>query len=225
MRRLAVVAVVLTGQILLRHAGLEAQSAPATPNAAVLAQALQRRYQTIKDFSADFVHTYRGGALRTQTRERGTMRVKKPGKMRWLYTAPERKEFVSDGLKIYSYFPQDRQVQVSDVPPDGGADTPALFLSGKGDIARDFTASIVESPVPDSVGLKLTPKRPEAQYDYFIVATSQPGLQIRALATHDRQGGDSVIAFTNLKENQGISDNEFAFRVPKGADVITNRGN
>jgi len=61
--------------------------------------------------------------------------------------------------------------------------------------------------------------------DYFIVATSQPGLQIRALATHDRQGGDSVIAFMNLKENQGIPDKEFAFRIPKGADVITNGGN
>jgi outer membrane lipoprotein carrier protein len=225
MRRLAAIAVVLTGQILLGHAWLGAQSSAAAPNAPALAQALQQRYQTIKDFSADFEHTYRGGALRTQTRERGTMKIKKPGKMRWIYTAPERKEFVSDGLKIYSYIPQDRQVLVSDMPPDGGADTPALFLSGKGDIARDFTASIVESPVPGAVGLKLTPKRPEAQYDYFIVATSQPGLQIRALATHDRQGGDSVIAFTNLKENQGISDNEFAFRIPKGADVITSRGN
>ena len=33
-----------------------------------------------------------------------------PGEMRWVYTAPERKEFVSDGVKIYAYFPADRQV-------------------------------------------------------------------------------------------------------------------
>ena len=163
--------------------------------------------------------------LRTQTSERGTVKIKKPGKMRWLYTAPERKEFVSDGVKIYSHIPEDRQVLVSNVPPDGDASTPALFLSGKGDISRDFNASIVQSPVPDAIGLKLTPKRPEAQYEYFIVATTQPGLQIRALATHDRQGGDSVIAFMNLKENQGIPDKEFAFRIPKGADVITSSGN
>ena len=129
---------------------------------------------------------------------------------------------MSDGVKIYSHIPQDRQVLVSPVPADGDATTPALFLSGKGDIARDFTAAIVESPVAGAVGLKLTPKKPEAQYDYFVVATSQPGLQIRALATRDRQGGDSVITFMNLKENQGISDKEFAFRIPKGADVITN---
>ena len=199
-----------------------AQAPPPAQNADALARALQQRYQTITDFSADFVHTYRGGVLRTQTQERGTVKIKKPGKMRWVYTAPEPKEFVSDGVKIYSHIPQDRQVHVSPVPPDGDATTPALFLSGKGDIARDFTAAIVESPVAGSVGLKLTPRKPEAQYDYFVVATSQPGLQIRALATRDPQGGDSVISFVNLKENQGISDKEFAFRIPKGADVITN---
>jgi len=221
--RLGLVALLLAGHILVAHVWLEAQTA--VPNADALAKALQQRYQTIKDFTADFEHTYRGGALRTQSRERGTVKIKKPGKMRWTYTAPERKEFVSDGVKIYSHIPQDRQVLVSDAPADGDVSTPAIFLSGRGDIARDFTASIVASPVPDAIGLKLTPKRPEAQYDYFIVATTQPGLQIRALATHDRQGGDSVIAFMNLKENQGIPDKEFAFRIPKGADVITSSGN
>ena len=35
---------------------------------------------------ADFVHTYRGGALRTQTIERGHVLIKKPGLMRWTYT-------------------------------------------------------------------------------------------------------------------------------------------
>ena len=95
----------------------------------------------------------------------------------------------------------------------------------RGGHITEASAVFSDRPVPDAIGLKLTPRRPEAQYEYFIVATTQPGLQIRALATHDRQGGDSVIAFMNLKENQSIPDKEFAFRIPKGADVITNAGN
>jgi outer membrane lipoprotein carrier protein len=150
------------------------------------------------------------------------VKVKKPGKMRWVYTNPEPKEFVSDGVKIYSHLPQDRQVLVADVPSGSSATTPTLFLAGKGDISRDYVAALVDSPVPGSIGLKLTPRKSEPEFEYFVVATQQPGLQIRGLATHDRQGGDSVITFTNLKENQGISDKEFAFRIPKGADVITN---
>src|SRR5918998_1973182 len=114
------------------------------PPAEELARSLQQRYAKVKDFSADFVHSYRGGALRTQVTERGTVSVKKPGKMRWLYTAPEKKTFVSDGVKIYSYIPQDRQVIVSNVPSGNEATTAIMFLAGKGDIERDFTASYAE---------------------------------------------------------------------------------
>src|ERR1700752_1946270 len=122
-----------------------AQSRPA-PEA--LARSLQQRYQGIKDFSADFVHNYRGGVLKTQTQERGKVLVKKPSRMHWTYTAPEKKEFVSDGVKIYSYLPQDKQVIVGNVPADDQATTPALFLAGKGDIARDFSASYANSTIP-----------------------------------------------------------------------------
>jgi len=190
-----------------------------TPDA--LARALQQRYQGVRDFTADFVQTYRGGVLRTETRERGTVAVKKPGRMRWVYTNPERKEFVSDGQKIYSYIPEDRQVLVAQVPPENEASTPVLFLTGKGDIAKDFTPALVESSVPGTVGLKLTPRRNEPEYEYLIVAVDPANLQIRALTTRDRQGGESVLKFDNLQENKGISDKDFAFRIPRGVDVIT----
>src|SRR6267142_2452233 len=111
-----------------------------------LAAALQRKYDGIKDFSADFTHAYQGGVLRKQITERGRLIVKKPGKMRWDYTAPEQKQFVSDGVKMYSYLPQDKQVFVASVPPDDQATTPALFLAGKGSLTRDFTASLVDAP-------------------------------------------------------------------------------
>ncbi len=197
----------------------EAQT-PAAPER--LARALQQRYQGILDFSADFVHTYRGGVLRTQTTERGTVVIKKPGRMRWVYLTPERKEFISDGLKVYSYLPLDRQVIVTDVPPDGQATTPAAFLAGRGDIARDFTAEFDETSPTGTTGLKLTPRRPEPGYEYFVVAVDPGTLQIRALTTRDRQGGVSVLTFSNLKENQGVADKEFVFRIPRGVDVITN---
>src|SRR5678815_2268219 len=195
--------------------------AQSKPNADALARSIQQRYQGIKDFSADFVHSYRGGVLKTQSQERGTVSVKKPSRMRWTYTAPEKKEFVSDGVKIYSYIPQDKQVIVSSVPPDNQATTPALFLAGKGDIARDFSASYAQPTIPGTLALKLTPRRNEPDYEYLVVAVDPASLQIRALTTRDHEGGESTLAFTNLKENQGISDKEFAFKIPKGVDVVT----
>jgi outer membrane lipoprotein carrier protein len=200
------------------HLVLAAQDRPSPE---ILARSLQQRYRGIKDFSADFVHSYRGGVLKTQTQEHGKVKVKKPSRMHWTYTAPEKKEFVSDGLKIYSYIPEDRQVIVSGVPADDQATTPALFLAGKGDIVRDFSATYVDSTVPGTLALKLTPRRSEPDYEYLVIAVDPATLQMRALTTRDRQGGDSTLIFSNLKENQGISDKEFAFRIPRGVDVIT----
>jgi outer membrane lipoprotein carrier protein len=191
---------------------------------AQLAQALQKKYDGIKDFSADFVHSYEGGALRKTLTERGHLLVKKPGKMRWEYKAPEQKLFVSDGVQMYSYIPQDKQVIRASVPPEDEASTPTLFLAGKGNLVRDFTPSLVDLPAGMPAGtqaLKLVPKFRQRDYDWLILAVDQASLQIRGLVTVDGQGGKSSFSFENLKENVGLSDKEFAFKIPRGVDVVT----
>ena len=194
---------------------------PTRPSADALANALQQHYQSITDFTAYFSQTYRGGALKTRSTEEGTVEVKKPGKMRWIYVSPEKKQFISDGVRMYLYIPQDRQVIVSSVD-NADTSTSSLFLAGKGDIARDFTAAYTDTPVAGTVALKLTPRRRQPDYEYLIVALEPTTLQIRGLVTHDLQGGDSTLIFTNMKENRGLSDKDFAFRIPKGVDVIDN---
>lgn len=205
--------------VLVGSVALTAQSAPSPDR---LAQALQDRYRTVRDFSADFTQTYRGGALKTKTVESGTVVIKKPGKMRWVYTKPERKEVVADGATNYLYLPLDKQVMVSKLPADDRASTPALFLTGKGDVARDFTAAFTGTPAAGTLALKLTPRRNEPDYEYFVLVIDPGTLQIRSLTTRDRQGGEWSLTFAKLKENQGISDKTFEFRIPGGVDVVTN---
>lgn len=194
----------------------------APPSADALARDIQRKYERITDFSADFVHSYRGGVLRQQATEKGHLLVKKPGKMRWEYTSPEKKTFVSDGHKLYSYVPQDKQVIVSTVPPDDQAPAPALFLSGKGNLTRDFVASIGQ--VPDapsgSLALTLTPKVREPEYHSLTLVVEPGTLRLAMLIALDPQGGRSAFTFSNLKENVGLSDNEFIFRIPRGVETI-----
>jgi outer membrane lipoprotein carrier protein len=199
----------------------------AEPTAAELAQSLQRKYDTIRDFSADFVHSYRSGALRKKLTEKGHLLVKKPGKMRWEYTSPEQKLFVSDGVKLYSYIPQDKQVVVSNVPTDDTASAPGLFLAGKGNLVRDFTATLTEVPPempPGTKALKLVPKKPQPDYDWIVLLVDQTTLGLRGLMSTDAQGGTSTFSFANLKENVNPADKEFAFQMPRGVDVVTDAG-
>src|SRR5712691_321712 len=154
----------------------------ADPAAPELASALQRKYDGVKDFSADFTHAYEGGVLRKQITERGRLLVKKPGKMRWDYSAPEQKQFVSDGAKMYSYLPQDKQVIVSTMPPDDEAGMPTLFLAGKGNLTRDFTPSLADAPANSPAGsraLKLVPKAKQREYDWLVLVVDPSSLAIR----------------------------------------------
>ena len=192
------------------------------PDAATLAARVQQRYNTIKDFEGDFVQSYEGGVLKTRTSESGTMAIKRPGRMRWVYAKPEKKEFVSDGVRIYSYLPADKQVIVSPAPGPGDATTPALFLSGQADLARDFTASFTELPgmATGLTGLKLVSRKDDPDYQWIGLGVDPQSLQVRYLVAIDTQGGRSAFTFSNLKENRGISDKYFEFRIPRGVDVI-----
>jgi outer membrane lipoprotein carrier protein len=187
------------------------------------AQTLQRRYDRIKDFSANFIHSYRGGVLRREAIERGVLLVKRPGKMRWEYKTPEAKLFVSDGTVLYSYLPQDKQVLVSTLPSDEAAPTPALFLAGKGNLTRDFDVSYsspLEGAQLGSRALKLVAKTPQQDYEYLILTVDEQTLTLRGLVAIDTQGGTSSFSFTNLKENVGLSDTLFLFDIPRGVEVI-----
>jgi outer membrane lipoprotein carrier protein len=201
-----------------------APQAVQAPAPAELARAVQARYDTIRDFSASFVHSYRGGVLRKEATERGTVQIKKPARMRWVYEAPERKVFVADGVRIYSYIPEDRQVIVAPVPADGEATTPALFLSGHGNLARDFVATFPDEPdpTPGTWSLRLTPRRAEAEYDWLTLVVDRGTYRFRRLVTADAQGGRSTFTFSDVRENVGLQDSLFRFTIPRGVDVITN---
>jgi outer membrane lipoprotein carrier protein len=193
-------------------------------DASQLAQSLQKKYDGITDFSADFIHSYEGGVLRKTVTERGRLLIKKPGKMRWEYTVPEQKSFVSDGMKLYSYIPKDTQVIVASVPPQDQATTPTMFLAGKGNLTRDFTPSVVEVPAGMPAGsqaLKLVPKTRQRDYDWLILVVDPETLNLRGLVTVDAQGGKSSFFFSNLKQNIGIADKEFTFKIPRGVDVVS----
>lgn len=192
------------------------------PSPQDLARDLQRKYEQIQSFSADFEHIYEGGVLRKKVTERGSVVVRKPGLMHWTYTSPEKKEFVSDGKKLYSYIPEDRQVIVSPVPPADEASSPALFLAGKGNIARDFTASAPTLPglAPDEYALKLVPNRPQQEYEWLILVVARGTLDLRRLVTTDAQGGTSTFVFSRFRANVKLPDSAFTFKIPRGVEVI-----
>jgi outer membrane lipoprotein carrier protein len=209
----------LLGSVALAGLGVAMGPVQAPPAAGDLARQLQARYSTVEDFKAQFTHTFSTPNLRAKLVEHGDVSIKKPGRMRWTYTSPEKKEFVGDGRKYYSYVAADQIVYVSDLPTGNEVSTAVLFLTGKGDLVRDFTASAPPNPPQGEWQLALVPKTPQTDFVSLLLSLEPQSLRLLGLASVDDQGGTSAFQFSSLHENVGLPDKTFEFTPPRGAEV------
>jgi outer membrane lipoprotein carrier protein len=204
-------------------AGAALQTVPPAP--ADLARALQTRYADIRDFRADFTQTVSGGVLRmVQTEQRGQVSIKKPGRMRWTYEAPHHQVMVSDGSRLYFYNASDRTGVMSPLPAGDDLSMAILFLTGRGNLERDFTATMPATHPPGEWHLALTPKVQQDEFATLTLAIDRAALTYRGFSWTDHQGGANTIRFANLRENVGLSDKEFLFAFPRGTHITRSGG-
>src|SRR4029450_6902914 len=100
------------------------------------------------------------------------------------------------------------------------------FLTGKGNITRDHDVAfdkVTEAP-EGSIALRLTPKKRGPDYEWLTLVLEPGTLNLRMLITTDPQGGRSAFTFSNLKENVGLADNVFVFKMPRNVDLVTDGG-
>jgi outer membrane lipoprotein carrier protein len=189
------------------------------PEADELVAKLQQRYSQVRDFTADFTQAYEGLLMRRATVERGKMLLKKPSRVRFTYERPEHKEFVADGSQFYSYFPEERAGSVYPLPKPGEESTALQFLAGRGDLRRDFVASLPADQPQDEWQLRLEPrKKDQADFETLTLLVDRRTLALHGFITTDDQG-TSTIRFSNLKENTGLKDDAFLFRFPPGTEI------
>jgi outer membrane lipoprotein carrier protein len=216
--------VALLAGALLATAPVGTTAGTQVPAAAELAMSLQKRYATIRDFKADFTHEVKGAVLRTVTTvERGDLKVKKPGRLWMTYTAPQKKAFVADGSFIYTYNASDRAGTQGPMPAAGDTSVAILFLAGRGDLVKDFTASMPATHPAGEWHLVLTPLKRQPDFATLTLAVDRASLAIRGMTTVDAQGGTFILRFTNLQENIGLKDTDFRFTFPRGTHVIHGR--
>jgi outer membrane lipoprotein carrier protein len=180
-----------------------------------LAQRIQAHHSEVKDMQARFVQTYSSGLLGREVVERGSLMVKRPHRMLWKYERPEEKVFVSDGKMSYFYVPADRQVVVRDATGDRGV---ALqILSGHSDLLAEFQVFAVDG---SSDRVRLVPRRADAEVGEVVIEADGVG-RVRWIEIVDLQGNRSSFRFEDVKENKGLSDRLFEFKVPAGVEVVS----
>lgn len=178
-----------------------------------LIQRVEERTRRTATLSADFVQSYSSAALGRELRERGTLRIKRPGRMLWEYKEPERKTFVSDGKAFYFYVPEDKQVIVRERSGEQGI--AVSLLSGEAGILSQFHASLEDG----SGRIKLVPRSPDPELERAFLDVDAEA-RIVGIEIWDAQGNRSRFRFEKLKENVALDDRLFRFEVPRGVAVI-----
>jgi len=188
---------------------------------ASVAERVQSVYNQAEALRCDFIQLYRSGTTGKITEARGELLLKKPGKMRWDYKSPERKLYVSDGKTVYWYLPADRQVTRMSLEEADQQQTQILFLTGRGELLRDFEVSaetFFEEIYEGSYLLRLVPKR-EEEFDYIVLEVNPSDFFVERMIVVDAFGNSTDYRFANIRPAE-IPDRDFEFTVPRGVEVF-----
>lgn len=204
----------------------------------------------IADFQADFFQESRVASLDRVQRGRGRVTVKfdrartdrvPRALFRWEYDQPTTQEIVSNGQTMWVYLPENRQVIQSniEITSQTRPDDPLTFLTGLGNLSRDFLITWA-SPNQDVEGnyvLELRPRRPSALLQRLLVVVDrdavfeltrrgQTGAVFPILSTTaiDPSDNSTIIEFSGVRVNRGVSSSFFDFILPAGVEVVRPTG-
>ncbi|PIQ44926.1 MAG: outer membrane lipoprotein carrier protein LolA [Deltaproteobacteria bacterium CG12_big_fil_rev_8_21_14_0_65_43_10] len=184
---------------------------------------VQGVYQRTKDFKAEFIQESTLKSLNKTQVARGKIYFKNPGKLRWDYYHPTKQEIVTDGKTLWMHISQDKQVMISELSKVYRSNTSTFFLSGMGNLKRDFDIQLVQPTLNNEEKgylLKLVPKEPQSNLNELFLLVDRVTFQVAETYFYDFYGNIIRIRFKNPVINRGLSDSIFVFTIPKGVDVI-----
>ena len=177
---------------------------------------VEDRYNRTQTLQLSFTESYQQGA-RTRV-EKGDLFLRKPGRMRWQYSAPAGKLFVSDGKFIYSYTPQDNRAEKMKLKETDDMRAPLAFLLGRLDFNKDFREFRAHAE-DGGVFITAIPKSDKLPYSEVSFLTT-PDYAIRRLEVKNQDNSVLRFAFENEKKDPALQDSLFRFAPPPGVEYV-----
>ena len=186
-------------------------------------ESLENFVKTARSGRADFTQVVTapgrdGQAARSKT-STGTFEFSRPNRFRFNYKKPFEQTIVADGQTLWLYDVDLNQVTARKQAQVLGS-TPAALIASSPDLnalKKDFNLEAVA----DRDGMQwvqATPKAKDGQLNSVKVGFR--GNDLTALDILDSFGQRSVITFSKLELNTGVSAEAFQFKPPQGADVV-----
>jgi outer membrane lipoprotein carrier protein len=181
-----------------------------------LARKVDDHYNHLGSLRAHYAERYSGmGMDRT---EEGTLLLKKPGRMRWSYTAPVGKVFVLDGKFAWFYTPGDAQATRVPAKQLDDLRSPLRFLLGHTQLKKELDNLTV---VADGSGFRISgvPKGMAQRVKLLSLWVTAAGA-IERMRLEEVDGAVTEFTFSAMQENVPVKDSDFAFVPPAGVTVV-----
>ena len=181
--------------------------------------AVQKNYEKVLTYEAEFLQkSYIKMMDKTQD-VIGTVSIKKPGKMKWSYGAPDTQILISNGSTLWLYVPDEEQATKVPIESIYSSNTPALFLAGKGKLTQTFNVESVNLD-KDPISITLIPKADDQALARLQLFANKKNYQITGSTVYDKLGNKTEIRFSNIKINREISEKTFQFQAPANVEVL-----
>lgn len=188
-----------------------------SPSAKDLAQRVNRHYNQLHSLQAGFSESYQGmGIKRTES---GTLRLLKPGRMRWDYSSPAGKLFLLDGKYAWFYARGDSQVQRMPAKQLDDLRSPLRFLLGHTELEKELNNLTM---APGQGGLFILtgkPKGEEKRVSKLTLTVTAEGT-ITDLEIEEVDGALTRFTFTGEQPNAPVPAGTFHFTPPEGVPVV-----
>jgi outer membrane lipoprotein carrier protein len=181
--------------------------------------AIQDQYEKILTFEADFTQRSYVKMMNQTQDVKGRVQIKKPGKMRWVYGAPDTQILISNEKTLWLYVPDEEQATKVPVESIYSSNTPALFLAGKGKLTHAFNVESV-SQENKNILVTLVPKIAEQGLARLVLQANKKNYQITGSTVYDKLGNKTEIRFNRIRVNHEIPEEQFQLKTPPGVEIL-----
>jgi len=183
---------------------------------------IQRKYQSLNSFTADFTQALTNAASKEKSIRTGRIAFAKPALIRWETETPEKELLVVGKNAAWNAFPGEKNVFRYPVDQVLGSKTMLRFLSGKGNLREDFHLQEEQGAPEGQIALRLVPNEADAGLVLAHVWVDAKTFLLTRIAIEDFYGNINDVTLRDVNVNANVSKDLFQYAPPKDYTVFDN---
>ncbi|WP_243309928.1 LolA family protein [Fundidesulfovibrio agrisoli] len=200
---------------------LAAPGAQAADVAALTAK-IQKQYQSMSSFSADFSQRLQNATSKETEIRTGKLVFAQPALIRWETLAPEKELLVVGKDAVWNAFPEEKSAYRYSVEEVLGSKTMLRFLSGKARLSEDFHIQQEPEAPAGQVKLRLVPREAEPGLVLAYAWVDERTNMLTRISIEDFYGNINDLTLANVTLNTKTSPEQFQYTPPAGYSIFDN---